>query len=121
MKALYVYNEHDMSELKVLERVIEEMGSYITLVNAGAIRDYFPICSTPALIILREDMQGTHMLGEGTDGKLRITGELYKAMEEEEYNWHKVETHRIDNLINKEVTSKSDDLVLDIMMRGGTV
>ncbi|MGE8036836.1 hypothetical protein [Lysinibacillus sp. NPDC093692] len=118
---MYIYNEHDRTELEALERAVEEMGNYITLVEYSSIRGLLPIRATPALIILREDMQGEHMLEDGSDGKMRITAEMHKAMEEEELNLFQAETHRIDNFVNKEVTSNVDGAVLDIMMRGGTV
>ena len=121
MRALYIYNEHSRPELEALERVQTELGNLVEFMGLQEATNQYPITRTPALIIIREDLQGEHLLDENDSGGLRMTAELYKAMEEEELNLHNVETHRIDSLINREVATNVDGAVLDIMMRGVTV
>jgi len=120
MKAYYVYNEHSRQELELLERVFTELGEYsVELLNSESAKQRFHFTQTPALIVVREDLQGEHLLSETVDGKLRVYGEVLKIIEEEEKNIHNHDTARIDTLIKKEVALSVDEAVLDIIMRGG--
>lgn len=120
MKAYFVYSPFNTKELELLERVVHEFGEYaVELVDYTQSRDRFHITQTPALIIIREDLQGQHLLDEGVDGKLRVHGEVLKAIEEEEKNIHNVDHSRIDYFVKQEVANEVDSTVFDIVMRGG--
>lgn len=120
MKALYIYNPHSAQEVAQIERATTEMLNIVDQVEAidvDTAKQHFHIHSTPALIVIRDDLQGTHLLDE-VNGQLRITAELYKAMEEEDLNLHQAETHRLDNLINIEVTNAIDNYTLELIDGG---
>lgn len=120
MKAYYIYSPHSRNELELLERVLIELGGYaVELVDYTLERDRFHITQTPALIMVREDLQGSHLLDETVDGKLRIYAEFMKVIDEEEKNIHNVDNARVDSLIKKEVAMEVDSTVLDIIGRGG--
>lgn len=110
MKAIYIYNPHDSNEVILLDRARVELGTYIQDIQAvdfQTVRDTFQVAQTPALILIREDLQGTNLLDE-VNGQLRVTAELWAAIQQEELVIHQAETHRIDNIINSEVKVKMD-------------
>lgn len=120
MKAYYIYSPYSRNELELLERVLVELGEYaVELVDYTLERERFHITQTPALVVIREDLQGSHLLDETVDGKLRVYAELMKVVDEEEKNIHNVDNTRIDSLIKKEVATEVDNTVLDIIVRGG--
>ncbi|MCT8978862.1 hypothetical protein N4T77_19990 [Clostridium sp. CX1] len=123
MRVIYAYNPYDSKEVKIIARVKEELSSLvedIQIVDFMDIREMYKIRETPALIILRDDLQGINLLTEDPDnnGQLRVTGEVYKAMQEEENNFHNMPTNRIDVLINTEVVKGQDNLMSDMIERG---
>ena len=120
MKVVYIYNQHSAKEVEMLERAKQEMGSYIQEVQVLDIdqaKELYHFGSTPALIVVQEHLQGEHLL-DSTDGQLRVTAEVYKALQEEELNLRETETHRIDNLISAEVCKQVDDAVMEMLDRG---
>lgn len=110
MKALLIYNKEDSREIELMNRAKQEISNLITevdLVDFNLVRDKFSIRTTPTLIIVRDDLQGMHLLEEDMENnQLRITGELVKALDEEDKNIHNAEANRIDKLINSEVQIK---------------
>lgn len=111
MKAIYIYNPHDSNEVALLDRARTELGNYIQdiqVVDFQAVRDIYQITQTPALILIREDLQGANLLDE-VSGQLRVTAELWAAIQQEELVIHQAETHRIDNIIIAETSSKMAD------------
>lgn len=111
MKAIYIYNPHDSNEVILLDRARTELGTYIQDIQAvdfQAVRDTFQIAQTPALILIREDLQGANLLDD-VNGQLRVTAELWRAIQDEELVIHQTETHRIDNIINSEVKVKLEE------------
>ena len=110
MKAIYIFNPHAMEEMKLIDRVRQELSSHLEeleIVDFESAKERFKIRATPALILIRDDFQGEELLCEDEEtGQLRVTLELYKAIEEEENNIFNLETHRIDNIVNGKVTEK---------------
>ena len=63
MKALFIYNPYSASEIKILDRVRQEFSSHVEEVEVTDfenIKNIYKIRTTPALIIIRDDLQGSH-------------------------------------------------------------
>jgi hypothetical protein len=120
MKALYIVNGYSAQELALIERAKQEMGNYIEVVELSTLQEPLKklVRSTPALIIVNDDLQGENLISEGVDGKLLATAMLYKRMEEEDLAIHQQETHRLDNLINIEKTKAIDDYTAELLEGG---
>lgn len=120
MKALYIYNENDANEVALLDRARTELQNYITDIQVAdfqTVKDIYQIAQTPALILIREDLQGTNLLDD-ISGQLRVTAELWQAIQQEELVIHQVTTYRIDNIILGEANAKQDALLEDMLTRG---
>ena len=104
MKALYIYNPHNAKEVSLIDRAKSEMATYINVysVEELPVMLRYYIRTTPALIIVTDDLQGENLISEDIDGKLLATAMLYKRLEEEELIIHNQETNRLDNLIRIE-------------------
>lgn len=120
MKALYIVNNFSTQEMKLIDRVKQEVGGYIEIIQLSdapkEIKDL--VRTTPALIIASDDLQGDNLLAEGIDGKLVVTAMLYKRLEEEELAIHQQETHRLDNLIKIENTRAIDNYTIELIEGG---
>ena len=120
MKALFIYNPYSASEIKILDRVRQEFSSHVEeveVIDFENIKNIYKIRTTPALIIIRDDLQGSHLITDD-DGSLRATAELVKTMQEEDLNIYQAETYRIDNLIKKEKIKAIDDYTLELVEGG---
>lgn len=110
MKVYYIYNPHDANEVALMERAKTELQSYVEEVvveDFMVAKERFHITQTPALVVIREDMQGAHLLTEDLEsGKLRVALEAYKVLQEEEAVIHNMETARIDNVVNAEIATR---------------
>ena len=120
MKALYIYNPNSASELLLIERAQEEMGSYIAVISIDDLSQETKslVRTTPALLIVSDDLQGEELTKEDVDGQLVVTGMLYKRLEEEELCIHQAETNRVDCLIETEKTKAIDDYTEELILSG---
>lgn len=108
MKLILIYNKNSSTEKNVLNRLITELETYVETIEVlelNEAREKYPIRATPAIIPIRDDLQGESLLNE-TETGLRAVAEAYKMMQEEEKNIYNIETNRIDYLVGTEVTSK---------------
>lgn len=107
MRVIYVYNPHSAFETALKTRAVNELQTYVEEVESidfQAIKDIYRIRATPALIIIRDDLQGEHLLEEDIErGQLRLALECYKALQEQESNIYQKDTKRIDSVVLKEV------------------
>ena len=123
MKAFFVSSVHSLKQRDMVARALNEMGTHITEIQTldeDKAKEVFGIRATPALIILRDDLQGEHLLDETVDGQLVVTAELIKAMEEEDLAIHQKATHRMDNFIKAENNKAVDDYTLELI-NGGVI
>ena len=123
MKAFFVSSVHSLKQRDMVARALNEMGTHITEIQTldeDKAKEVFGIRATPALIILRDDWQGEHLLNETVDGQLLVTAELLKAMEEEDLAIHQQETHRMDNFIKAENLKAVDEYTLELI-NGGVI
>ena len=101
VKLIYIYSMHNEVERAALNRLRDELGMYIVgEYDYQDVKDLIPIRTTPAFLILRDDLQGDELL-DG-DVQLKITAEAMKAMGEEDLKIHQKETNRLDNFISGE-------------------
>lgn len=118
MKVILIYNPHNINEVKNLERVKTELASHITEIkvfNIDEIKAKYPIRETPAIIFIRDDLQGKHLFDENTNGELRIVAEMHKVLQEEEKNIFNKTTYRIDYLITQETNKQVDEITLSLL------
>jgi hypothetical protein len=91
MRIIYAYNPHDAKETTLLDRVKEEISEVsATLIDELMVEDfqifkkYYPISQTPALIIVREDLQGHELLEEDEEtGSLRLIAKVTEELQKE--------------------------------------
>ena len=101
MKFIYVYSPHNEIERNMTQRLKNEIGSHILAeYDLQSVKDILPVRTTPAFIIIREDLQGYEML-DG-DPQLRITMEAYKIDQEEDLNIRNKITDRLDYMVSAE-------------------
>ena len=120
MKALYVYNPHSVLEQDMLDSVKGGLSLHVDKVEVMDLdeaKQKFHIRATPALIVIRDDLQGEYLLDEET-GHLRIIGEVYKRLEDDDRNIYQKETHRVDKLIKSQVEEGQEILLNEIISRG---
>jgi hypothetical protein len=120
MKALYITSSFSPTEVALLGRVQQELGPQITVLDINTITGPLKsvIRTTPALIVVTDDLQGDNILAEGTDGQLIITAILNKRLSEEEAAVHNQETNRLDNLIANEKQEAIDAYTLELLNGG---
>lgn len=122
MRVIYIYNPHSAQEVSLVERAKNEMLTYVEeveVIDFEAAKDRFKIRATPALIFIRDDIQGEELLTEDMEsGKLRLALECYKALQEEEAVIHNAQTNRLDNVVKAEKQAAEDALLLDMLERG---
>jgi hypothetical protein len=70
------------------------------------------------VIIIREDLQGENLMGEGVDGKLLMSAMVVKQTEEEELVFHNAQHNRMDNYIKARKNEAIDEILDDMLDRG---
>ncbi|WP_373845091.1 hypothetical protein [Clostridium sp.] len=121
MRVIYVYDKNSEIQRNMITRASTEIGSSITelkVANLDDVKDTFNIRATPAVIILRDDLQGENLLNENTDGSLLITALLTKYMDEEDKSLHQQDNNRLDLLIKAQEKEAQDKLMEDMITRG---
>lgn len=121
MKALYIYNPHSTTELELIERAKSEMNTYIKVISINDVAEETRslVSTTPALLIVSDDLQGEELTKDSADGSLIATSMLYKRLEEEELCIHQAETFRLDNFIKiekKPLNDVIDKLILESLV-----
>ena len=119
MRFILIYSPHVKEERSLFERMKTELGIYAETVamSIEEAKKVYPIRATPALIQIRDDLQGEQLL-QSVDGKLRIVAEAYKSLQEEEKNLFQMDSHRLDYLISTEKQNAQDTLLEDMIVRG---
>ena len=112
MKIILVYNQESKIEREKMELLEQKLGNLIIAKhNFQDVKDILPVRTTPAFIVMRDDLEGDELL-DG-DIELKIEAEVAKIMEEEEFKIHGKKTHRLDNLIKSKIEeSKAEALKL---------
>lgn len=121
MRVIYVYDKNSEIQRNMITRASTEIGSSITelkVANLDDVKDTFNIRATPAVVILRDDLQGENLLNENTDGSLLITALLTKYMDEEDKSLHQQDNNRLDLLVKAQEKEAQDKLMEDMITRG---
>lgn len=93
---------HNEVERAAINKLRDELGMYIVgEYDYQDVKELIPVRTTPAFLILRDDLQGDELLGG--DPQLKITLEAYKSMEEEDIKLYQKDTKRLDNMVNAEI------------------
>jgi len=101
MKFVLIYNPENEIERDNLQTLVDALGDKLFCTyDFRTVRDLFPVWKTPALIPIREDLQGEELLSG--DINLKISAEIAKLQEDEELKVHQQETYRLDNFVNAE-------------------
>ncbi|GAS80069.1 hypothetical protein [Paenibacillus amylolyticus] len=115
MRMIYIYSKHNPRSLEMIEHTKEKLGSTMELIQCeeyDEVKDIYPISGLPAVIFLREDLQGERLLGEDVElSSLRIELELAKMQEEEENNLHNMETKRLDFILRQHILEATEPIV----------
>jgi hypothetical protein len=87
MRLIYAYNPHNAQEIALLDRVKEESSGLIEeliVEDFQTLKEYYPISQTPALIVIREDLQGPDLLEEDEEtGALRLVAKVAEELQKE--------------------------------------
>ncbi len=121
MKVILVYNSHSSKELDVLERAKREMGAYVQEFSVSTVdeaKEKYPVRATPALILLRDDLEGENLIGETVNGELIMSAFLKQQCEQEEQVMYNQSTNRLDKLIDTEKQSAIDSYTLELIEGG---
>ncbi|MFU1798655.1 hypothetical protein ACM1RC_32775 [Paenibacillus azoreducens] len=113
MRTVFIYNPYNPTETALLERAKKEISNLATLevLDLMEAREHYPVRTTPALIVIRDDFQGEHLLDtDELDGQLRVTGLLLAQQEEEAKVVHNMEPNWVDHLLHQEVRSATEPL-----------
>jgi len=121
MRIVFIYSQHDNRQLQVIDRVKEEMSAFVdevAVMELDEAKQLYHISRTPAVIIIREDLQGENLMGEGVDGKLLMSAMVVKQTEEEELVFHNAQHNRMDNYIKARKNEAIDEILDDMLDRG---
>ncbi|MGG6309780.1 hypothetical protein [Paenibacillus macerans] len=114
MRIVLVYNPYNSAEVAALGQVKEELSTYaedVQVYDFQQVKDRYFISRTPAVIFIREDLQGEQLLNvDEVQARLRVTLEAYKNMDEEEKNLHDMENSRLDYRVNAEIKRNVDPI-----------
>ncbi|WP_256992265.1 XkdX family protein [Paenibacillus sp. XY044] len=93
MKAIIIYNSQNTPEVRQLDTAINSMlgasvqGARVLdglqVIDYMEVRAQYPVSNTPALICIREDLQGPSMLDEDDEKHQRIYLEMLKEYDKE--------------------------------------
>ncbi len=121
MKILFIYSQHDARQKALIDRVKNEMSTYvdeIEVLEVEKAKEHFHIRATPAIIPICDHWQGEALMAEGVDGQLLITATAYKLNEEEDFAIHQAETNRLDNFIKAEKLKAVDEYTTELIEGG---
>lgn len=113
MQIIYIYNEHSEIDLLNLDNVKNQLGDkIIRLYDFQEIKDLIPVRATPAVIFIREDLQG-ESLYEG-DVEMKMLGHVAKTVDDEETGLFNRNYERLDMVINNEKIKAIDKFKLEL-------
>lgn len=121
MKILIVYNENDKMNIEFIHKVDEyNLSTHVDFVELqDASRELVSlITATPAIIPIREDLQGNYIIGDNRDSSLILLGFFNAMLEEEQKVISDIEINRVDQLIHLEKRKAEDVIILDMKKRG---
>jgi hypothetical protein len=110
MKAILIYSQHSSKEIELADNIIAELGEFVETINVEEhpyVKTLFQFRATPALLLLREDLQGDYYLEEDmADNLLRTNLEINNAMEIEQKAIREIPPNRIDHIVKTKVVEK---------------
>lgn len=101
MQIIYIYNEHSELDRLNLDNVKKQLGDRVVhIYDYQEIKHLIPVRETPALLFVREDLQGASLY-EG-DVEMKMLGHIAKGIDEEEIGLFNRDYKRMDMVINNE-------------------
>lgn len=106
MRTIFIYNPQSKNEMSMLAEIRNEMPN-IEIFDFNVIRDVFQIRTTPALIFIKDSLQGEQLLDvDPQKNKTRVMLEFLKEQENEDLILHNQKTRRIDFFVENEVAKR---------------
>lgn len=121
MNLIYIYSQHDASQLRLLDRIKEELPSYakeIAVMEVDEAKKLFHVRATPALIPVLDSLQGEFLLQEDVQGELLLIAKAYQLMDMEEREFLNVDNARLDTFVVGENNEAIDDTMMDMILGG---
>lgn len=121
MNLIFIYSQHDNNQLKLLDRIKQELPSYakeIAVMEVEEAIQHFHVRVTPCLIPILDSLQGEFLLKTDTDGQLLLIAKAYQLMDMEEKEFHNVDNARLDTFVIGETNSAVDTYTLDLIEGG---
>jgi len=119
MKALLFYNQYSQPDLD-LKAQVESQGLDVECVEImdgdNPFKKY--IRATPALIVIRDDMQGDFLNENDVDSLTYVTASLIDHQDKEEKIVHKQDNKRLDQHIKQKEKKARLDLLDEMVVSG---
>ncbi|WP_273322606.1 hypothetical protein [Vallitalea guaymasensis] len=121
MKVVFIYNPYCSEEVNYLEKVREktlEIGQSVTFVDFEKAKGVFDIRDTPAVVMIRDDLQGKEMLEKDESLFSKAAIVVAQNKQKENSDFYKNEIDSIRTLIENEKEEVQEQLLEDMMFRG---
>lgn len=121
MKVVFIYNPYCSEEVNYLEKVREktlEIGQSVTFVDFEKAKEVFDIRDTPAVVMIRDDLQGKEMLEKDESLFSKAAIVVAQNKQKENSDFYKNEIDSIRTLIENEKEEVQEQLLEDMMFRG---
>lgn len=119
MRAIYIYSQHDYPSIQAIDLIRKELGANLEEVQCVEYEDVkhlYPLRALPAIIFLREDLQGENLLDiDPETTSLRLSLEAAQALEAEERNLQEYETFRLDFKMKQEIETATEPLGTELV------
>ena len=123
MHLTFIYSKHDNRQLRLLDRIKQELPSYaneIEIMEEEQAKQLFHVRATPALIPVLDSLQGDFLLEE-VDGQLLLIAKAYQLMDMEEREFHNVDNARLDTFVIGENNNAIDEVVMEMINERGLI
>jgi hypothetical protein len=105
--------------MQAIDRIRKELGANLEEVQCVEYEDVkhlYPLRALPAIIFLREDLQGENLLDiDPETTSLRLSLEAAQALEAEERNLQEYETYRLDFKMKQEIETATEPLGTELV------
>jgi hypothetical protein len=105
--------------MQAIDRIRKELGANLEEVQCAEyddVKHLYPIRALPAIIFLREDLQGENLLDiDPETTSLRLSLEAAQALEAEERNLQEYETYRLDFKMKQKIETATEPLGTELV------
>lgn len=121
MRILYVYSKYIPRELEILDEFKSEIPQLLDCLEVSELEEakkFFHIRDTPAILVVRDDFQGSYVSDHDVNGNLLATALIAKQFEEEEKALFNITNNRLDNIIKNNALKAQEALMENMVERG---